>query len=119
MCRNTLALRGALTTLPGQTVAGRRIAMADDFAYLDPVDGSTSKGQGLRVVFEDGARFVLRLSGTGTEGATLRLYLETPCEDPDQFDADPQAMLAPVAQAAETLAGIARVTGRLAPDVVT
>jgi phosphoglucomutase len=112
-------LRGALATLPGQTVAGRRVAMADDFAYLDPVDASTSKGQGLRVVFEDGARFVLRLSGTGTEGATLRLYLETPCDDPDGFDADPQAMLSGMAQAAETLAGIARQTGRTAPDVIT
>ena len=112
-------LRGALDSLPGRMVEGRRIAAADDFAYRDPVDGSTSKGQGLRVVFEDGARFVLRLSGTGTEGATLRLYLEAPCTDPERFDDDPQVTLAPVAAAAEALAGIARHSGRQAPDVVT
>lgn len=112
-------LRAALPGLPGRLVEGRRIVAADDFAYADPVDGSVSTGQGLRVVFEDGARLVLRLSGTGTEGATLRLYLEAPCDDPEQFDTDPQAMLAPVAAAAEALAGIARTTGRAAPDVVT
>jgi phosphoglucomutase len=112
-------LRAALPGLPGRSVQGRRIATADDFAYLDPVDGSASTGQGLRVVFDDGARFVLRLSGTGTEGATLRLYLETPCDDPDRFDEDTQAMLAPLVQVVETLTGLARATGRSAPDVIT
>ena len=112
-------LRAALPDLPGQRIEGRRVAMADDFSYVDPVDGSVSTGQGLRVVFEDGARLVLRLSGTGTTGATLRLYLETPCGDPDQFGADPQATLAPVAAAAEALSGLARITGRRSPDVIT
>lgn len=112
-------LRTALPTLPGQWVEGRRVAMADDFAYVDPVDGSVSTGQGLRVVFDDGARLVLRMSGTGTEGATLRLYLEAPCDDPDQFGIDPQSMLAPVAAAAERMCGLAHHTGRLAPDVIT
>ncbi|WP_323042485.1 alpha-D-glucose phosphate-specific phosphoglucomutase [Gemmobacter sp.] len=112
-------LRGHLATLPGRSVAGMLVTAADDFAYADPVDGSVSKGQGLRVIFADGARIVLRLSGTGTEGATLRLYLERHCDDPDQFDTDPQLMLAPVIEAAEALAGIARHTGRPAPDVIT
>ena len=112
-------LRAALPTLPGQSVLGRRVTRADDFSYVDPVDRSVSTGQGLRVVFADGARLVLRLSGTGTTGATLRLYLELPCDDPAAFDADPQAMLAPVADAAESLCGLAQLTGRQAPDVIT
>jgi phosphoglucomutase len=112
-------LRAALPGLPGRTVAGLRVAAADDFAYVDPVDGSVATGQGLRVLFEGGARLVLRLSGTGTEGATLRLYLERPEDDPDRFDDDVQALLAPVIAAAEALAGIARITGRRAPDVIT
>lgn len=112
-------LRAALPGLPGQSVQGRRVTLADDFAYRDPVDGSVSMAQGLRVVFEGGARLVLRLSGTGTTGATLRLYLEQPCDDPEQFDTDPQTMLAPVAAAAEALSGLAHLTGRQAPDVIT
>jgi phosphoglucomutase len=112
-------LRAALAGLPGRTIDGRRVVLADDFAYVDPVDGSVSTGQGLRVVFADGARLVLRLSGTGTEGATLRLYLEQPCDDPDQFDSAPQAMLAPMVAVAEKLSGLAHLTGRTAPDVIT
>jgi phosphoglucomutase len=112
-------LRAALPGLPGRAVAGLRVTAADDFAYADPVDGSLSTGQGLRVRFHDGSRLVLRLSGTGTEGATLRLYLETPCDDPDRFDTDPQVALSALIEAAETLAGIARITGRKAPDVMT
>jgi phosphoglucomutase len=110
-------LRAALPTLPGTRIEGMTVAAADDFAYRDPVDGSVATGQGLRVIFEEGARIVLRLSGTGTEGATLRLYLER--YDPDPDDEDPQAALAPVIAAAERLAGIARITGHTAPDVVT
>lgn len=112
-------LRDQLATLPGRSIAGLTVAAADDFAYADPVDGSVSQAQGLRVLFQDGARIVLRLSGTGTEGATLRLYLERHSDDPDQFDTDAQEMLAPVITAAETLAGIAHHTGRAAPDVIT
>ncbi len=70
------ALRGKLAGLPGTAVAGLGVEAADDFAYTDPVDGSVSKAQGVRVLFAGGARAVFRLSGTGTEGATLRLYLE-------------------------------------------
>jgi len=112
-------LRACLPSLPGAEVAGLRVTAADEFAYRDPVDGSVSTGQGLRVAFEGGARVVLRLSGTGTEGATLRLYLER-YEGPEgDLAQDPQAALAPVIAAAEALAGIAARTGRTAPDVVT
>ncbi|MGB1035500.1 MAG: alpha-D-glucose phosphate-specific phosphoglucomutase, partial [Primorskyibacter sp.] len=92
---------------------------ADEFAYDDPVDGSRSEGQGLRVVFDDGARLVLRLSGTGTAGATLRVYLEHLETAADLLEQDPQEALAPVIAAAEALAGIAGRTGRTAPDVIT
>ncbi|MFN3938281.1 MAG: alpha-D-glucose phosphate-specific phosphoglucomutase [Gemmobacter sp.] len=112
-------LRGALPGLPGTVVAGMTVAGADDFAYRDPVDGSETTGQGLRVLFEGGARIVLRLSGTGTEGATLRLYLDWPEDDPDRFDLPVADVLAPLVRAAESLAGIAAITGRPAPDVVT
>jgi phosphoglucomutase len=113
------ALRGALPGLPGKTVEGMVIAGADEFAYTDPVDGSVSTRQGVRVMFTDGSRFVLRLSGTGTEGATLRLYLERYAPGPGGLDLDPQAALAPVIRAAEQIARIAEFTGRSAPNVVT
>ncbi|MCV2870779.1 alpha-D-glucose phosphate-specific phosphoglucomutase [Defluviimonas sp. WL0050] len=112
-------LRARLPGLPGTDLAGRTISSADDFAYADPVDGSTSERQGLRVVFGDGSRIVLRLSGTGTEGATLRLYLERYAAGPDGLDQEVQAALAPMIRAAEELAGIRAVTGREGPDVVT
>ena len=70
------ALRAQLSDLPGQTFPAGTVAMADDFAYDDPVDGSRSEGQGIRVVFENGSRIVYRLSGTGTVGATLRVRVD-------------------------------------------
>jgi phosphoglucomutase len=69
-------LRGKLSALPGTSVRGMKIATSDDFAYHDPVDGSVSRNQGIRVLFEGGSRVVFRLSGTGTSGATLRVYIE-------------------------------------------
>ena len=113
------ALRGGLPGLPGRTVEGMTIAAADDFAYQDPLDGSVSRGQGVRILFDGGSRIVLRLSGTGTEGATLRLYLERYAPGPEGLGHDPQAALAPVIRAAHALAGIGAHTGRTAPDVVT
>jgi phosphoglucomutase len=112
-------LRGRLADLPGRVVQGMTIAAADDFAYRDPVDGAVSQGQGLRVSFTDGSRLVLRLSGTGTEGATLRLYLERYVAGPEGLGEEVQAALAPVIAAAEDLARIRALTGRAAPDVVT
>ncbi|MEZ5755363.1 MAG: alpha-D-glucose phosphate-specific phosphoglucomutase [Paracoccaceae bacterium] len=113
------ALRAALPGLKGRMVEGMVIAGADDFAYTDPVDASVSTKQGVRVMFEDGSRLVLRLSGTGTEGATLRLYLERYAAGPGGLDLDPQMALAPVIRAAQGIARIAEFTGRTAPDVVT
>ncbi len=113
------ALRAKLADLPGQTVQGMTIAEADDYAYNDPVDGSVSAHQGVRVMFEGGARFVIRLSGTGTSGATMRLYLESLETDPAKFDQDPQKALAAIIAAAHQIADIAAHTGRDAPDVTT
>ena len=112
-------LRARLPDLPGQQSHGMVITAADDFAYTDPVDGSVSTGQGVRIRFADGSRIVLRLSGTGTEGATLRLYLERFAAGPGGLDLDPQVALAPVIAAAHDLAGIKGHTGRTAPDVIT
>jgi len=112
-------LRGMTGTLPGQSFAGLRAEAADDFAYLDPVDGSASAHQGIRVMFDDGSRVVLRLSGTGTEGATLRVYLERYAGTGQPHDLDPETALAPVIAAAEELAQIRAHTGRDRPDVTT
>ncbi len=113
------ALRGRLADLPGTRLEGMEIVAADDFSYADPVDGSISTAQGVRVMFKGGSRFVMRLSGTGTEGATLRLYLERFVAGPGDLDHDPQDALAPIIRAAHVLAGIEAFTGRLRPDVVT
>jgi phosphoglucomutase len=113
------ALRASLPALAGRVVEGLTISAADDFAYTDPVDGSVSQKQGVRILFEDGSRIVLRLSGTGTEGATLRLYLERYAAGPEGLDRDPQEALAPVIRAAHVLAGIEGHTGRVTPDVIT
>ncbi len=112
-------LRARLGDLPGTVVQGMTVTSADDFAYTDPIDGSVSTHQGLRVSFSDGSRFVIRLSGTGTEGATIRLYLERVMPGPKDLDLDVQEALAPVIRAAEELAGIRARSGRDGPNVVT
>ncbi len=112
-------LRGKLTSLAGTQVEGMTIAGADDFAYTDPVDGSVSRNQGVRILFDDGSRIVMRLSGTGTEGATLRLYLERYAAGPDGLALDPQEALAPIIRAAHQLARIEAHTGRKDPNVIT
>jgi phosphoglucomutase len=112
-------LRAKLPSLGGQTVEGQRIAWCDDFTYTDPVDGSVSQQQGVRVVLDDGSRVVFRLSGTGTEGATLRVYLERHEPDPTRHDVPVQQALAPLVALAEAVAGIRRHTGRDAPTVMT
>ena len=112
-------MRGKLDALPGTVVSGLTVAVADDFSYTDPVDGSVSKNQGLRVLFEGGSRFVIRLSGTGTVGATLRLYMERYEPAHGDLDADVLDRIADLAAAAEALAGISARTGRTEPDVIT
>ena len=112
-------LRAKLPTLGGSTVAAQQIAWADDFAYTDPVDGSVSQKQGVRVVLEDSSRVVFRLSGTGTEGATLRVYLERHEPDASRQDIPAQQALAPLIALAEAVAGIRQHTGMDAPTVMT
>lgn len=112
-------LTAALPGLPGRRFGPLTVSAADSFSYTDPVDGAVSANQGLRVLFACGSRIVFRLSGTGTEGATLRVYLET-CQPPDgAIDRDTGDMLADLVAAADSIAGITRHTGRSAPDVVT
>ena len=112
-------LRARLPSLAGTVVGGREVGLADDFTYHDPVDGSTSSRQGVRVGFADGSRIVFRLSGTGTVGATLRLYLER-YEPPDgRHDLDTQAALADLIYIAENIGEIRQRTGRNVPSVIT
>jgi phosphoglucomutase len=106
-------------SLVGQVFAGRTIATADDFAYTDPVDGSLTGGQGLRLLLDDGSRVVLRLSGTGTQGATLRVYLESYVPPSGNLAQDPQAALGDLITAIDGLAEIRSRTGMERPTVIT
>jgi len=112
-------LESSLDSLVGKQIAGQQIAHADNFAYHDPVDGSESRNQGIRIRFEDGARIVYRLSGTGTAGATLRVYIERAESRPDRLLLDPQLALADLIAIAGELADIRGITGRERADVVT
>ncbi|MQQ10075.1 alpha-D-glucose phosphate-specific phosphoglucomutase [Epibacterium sp. SM1979] len=111
-------LRAGLADLSGQTYGALTVASADEFSYLDPVDGSESHKQGIRVFFEGGARAVFRLSGTGTDGATLRVYLQMYMGEGGDLLQETQAALEPVRAAAYEIAGLAR-TGRTEPTVMT
>lgn len=110
-------LRAQLPKLAGQTFGELVVTKADEFSYDDPVDGSHTSGQGIRIFFEGGARCVFRLSGTGTVGATLRVYLER--LDTEVLGLDAQEALTPVIQAANEVAEIMTRTGRIAPDVIS
>ncbi|GAB5378123.1 MAG: alpha-D-glucose phosphate-specific phosphoglucomutase [Acuticoccus sp.] len=112
-------LRTGLAALPGREMSGFTVTAADDFAYTDPVDGSTATKQGIRIVFGEAARAVLRLSGTGTVGATLRVYLERFEPDTARQGEDPDTALAPIAEAVYALAEIETRLGRTEPDVKT
>ncbi len=112
-------LRGRLPSLARQTLGGLHIAQADDFAYSDPVDGSLASHQGVRLLVDAGARVVFRLSGTGTEGATLRVYLERYEADPARHDLPVQQVLAPLIALADEVAGIRRHSGLNGPAVIT
>ena len=113
------ALRDRLPKLKGERFGSLVVRQADDFSYEDPVDGSLSTRQGVRILFEDGARIVYRLSGTGTAGATLRIYLERFEPDPTRHAEEPQAALQPLIELADRLAAIRERTGRAAPSVIT
>ena len=112
-------LEAWLPSLIGQPFAGRSISAADNFSYTDPVDQSVTKGQGLRILLDDGSRVVLRLSGTGTKGATLRVYLESYVPTTGDLDQDPQIALGDMIQAINQLAEITTRTGMDRPTVIT
>ena len=118
---NTLVsiLREKLATLPGTSYGALKVKAADDFAYNDPVDQSVSRNQGIRILFEGGSRIVIRLSGTGTSGATLRLYVERYEADASRHNIETQEALADLISAADAIAGIKKHTGRDAPTVIT
>lgn len=96
-----------------------QVEKADNFEYTDPVDGSVSKGQGLRIIFTDGSRIIFRLSGTGSAGATIRLYIDSYEKDPQKIYEDPQVMLAPLVDIALKISQLQEKTGRSAPTVIT
>ena len=112
-------LRAQLPSLPGKTLGNYTVDYADDFSYTDPIDGSVSEKQGIRIGFTDGSRMVFRLSGTGTKGATLRLYLESYEPDAAKHNVDPQEALKPLIVIADETAKIKALTGRDKPTVIT
>jgi phosphoglucomutase len=113
------SLREKLPDLPGQEMSSYHVEYADDFAYTDPVDGSRSERQGIRVGFSDGSRVVFRLSGTGTEGATLRVYLEAYEADPSKQTQSTESVMTKLVDIALALAEIEQRTGRTKPSVIT
>jgi len=112
-------LRAQLDSLPGKRFGSLVVEKADDFAYHDPVDNSVSKNQGIRILFEGGSRVVFRLSGTGTSGATLRVYIERYEPDTSRHNLDTQEALADLIAVADEIAGIRARTGRDRPSVIT
>ncbi len=112
-------VRDQFDSLKGQTLAGRVVQMCDDFAYTDPIDGSVSENQGVRVLFEDGSRIIFRLSGTGTSGATIRIYLESYEPDTAKHGLDAQEALADMIDAANHISKLPELTGRDKPTVIT
>ena len=108
-----------LPSLPGKQYGQYEVKYADDFSYTDPIDGSVSQKQGVRIGFSDGSRIVFRLSGTGTQGATLRLYVESYEPDATKQDQDTQAALSPLISLADEIAQIKNITGREKPTVIT
>ena len=112
-------IKAQLPTLASKQFGALTVQSADDFSYHDPIDGSVSHNQGLRVLFTDGSRIVYRLSGTGTVGATIRMYIEQYEADPAKHGQDTQATLAGLIQTAYQISNIAALTGRTAPNVIT
>ncbi|MGR9106019.1 MAG: alpha-D-glucose phosphate-specific phosphoglucomutase [Gammaproteobacteria bacterium] len=112
-------LRSDLPDLPGKKIGQREIRSAEEFQYRDPIDGSLAEGQGAIIEFEDESRIVFRLSGTGTVGATLRIYLEKFEPDPAKQDLDPQSVLGDLIAAAEHLCRVRNLSGRHKPSVIT
>lgn len=112
-------LRAQVPDLAGQSAGGLKVSFADEFSYDDPIDGTRATAQGIRIGFDGGARVVFRLSGTGTVGATIRIYLERLETDTSKLDQPAETALAPIVEAAMTLSDLKAKTGRSAPDVIT
>ena len=112
-------IKAQFESLPGQTFGSYRVKTCDDFSYLDSIDGSISHNQGIRILFEDGSRIVFRLSGTGTEGATIRIYLEAFEPDSSKHHLDAQVALAEMIQIALLISQLKEKTGRDTPTVIT
>lgn len=112
-------LHSLLPTLKGKSYGSYEVEYSDDFAYEDPIDGSISRNQGIRIGFTDGSRIVMRLSGTGTQGATLRVYFESFEPDPQKQHQDTQQALGELIAIAEDLAQIRHYTGMEKPTVIT
>lgn len=112
-------LKDKLATLPGKQWGDYHVMLADNFSYHDPVDNSLSENQGIRILFENDSRFVLRMSGTGTEGATVRMYFEHYVPPTGQLDGDAHTVLEPLFTIAEELSQLKQRSGRTAPDVIT
>ncbi|BEV36828.1 alpha-D-glucose phosphate-specific phosphoglucomutase [Synechococcus sp. M16CYN] len=112
-------LETMLPSLKGQIFAGRTVNVADNFSYTDPIDFSVTKGQGLRILLEDGGRIIVRLSGTGTKGATIRVYLEDYVPSSDNLNQNPQIALKDMISAINALSEIQQLTGMNQPTVIT
>ena len=112
-------LEAMLPSLKGQPFAGGTIRDAENFSYTDPIDNSVTQGQGLRILLEDGSRVVIRLSGTGTKGATIRVYLESYVPSIGDLNQDPQVALGEMIRAINALAEIEDRTGMKQPTVIT
>jgi len=112
-------IKSQFSTLPDQSFGRYTVKSCDDFSYLDSIDGSVSSNQGTRILFTDGSRIVFRLSGTGTEGATLRIYLEAFEPDSAKHYLDAQVALAAMIQIALQISQLVERTGRTAPTVIT
>jgi phosphoglucomutase len=112
-------LRNALPTLKDKKLGTYEVEYSDDFSYTDPIDGSVSQKQGIRIGFTDGSRIVFRLSGTGTQGATLRVYLESYQSDTSQQNLDPQQALGDLIAIANEVAQVQALTGMDVPTVIT
>ncbi len=112
-------LERQLDSLSGNVADGRKIKLADNFCYHDPVDGSESCQQGIRIIFQDGSRIVYRLSGTGTKGATIRIYIEGYTRDMERMEEETQSFLGPLIRLSRKLSNIQEFTGRSEPSVVT
>lgn len=114
-------LRGLIekNELVDKTFGEFTVAAADDFEYKDPIDGSVAKKQGIRIVFKDGSRIIIRLSGTGSQGATVRLYVEKYTNDASEYTKDTQVALKPLIDVALDLSQLEKYTGRKEPTVIT